>query len=141
MLLRRVLAAMMGEIALATYIARFVETCLFAFTVSSNVSTASATCAVTCVACELMVTTYALGGVADGNSNPAASLALRQSEKMLWTRLAVRLEEARAAPRGEAGERTTRSRSRSKRGLPTRSAGKTARRERSRRGAKTAVRA
>jgi len=79
----------MGENAPATYIAEFVGTFLLVFTVGCNVLTASATWAVTSIACVLMVSIYALGGVSGGNFNPAVSITLGLSEKMPWKEVAI----------------------------------------------------
>merc|ERR1719487_3144591 len=79
----------MGENAPATYIAEFVGTFLLVFTVGCNVLTASATWAVTSIACVLMVSIYALGGVSGGNFNPAVSLTLGLSGKMEWKEVAI----------------------------------------------------
>merc|ERR1719378_733667 len=79
----------MGESAPATYIAEFVGTFLLVFTVGCNVLTGDPTWAVTSIACVLMVSIYALGGVSGGNFNPAVSITLGLSEKMEWKEVAI----------------------------------------------------
>lgn len=65
----------MGEEGVAKYIAEFIGTFLLVFTVGCNQLTNPAW-AVTSIACVLMVSIYALGGVSGANFNPAVSIAL-----------------------------------------------------------------
>eukprot|EP00747_Dinoflagellata_sp_TGD_P126018 gnl/TRDRNA2_/TRDRNA2_174230_c4_seq64.p1 gnl/TRDRNA2_/TRDRNA2_174230_c4~~gnl/TRDRNA2_/TRDRNA2_174230_c4_seq64.p1 ORF type:complete len:453 (-),score=93.78 gnl/TRDRNA2_/TRDRNA2_174230_c4_seq64:116-1474(-) len=68
----------------AKYVAEFVGTFLLVFTVGCNVITGSSVWAATSIACVLMVSIYALGGVSGANFNPAVSLALGLSKKLSW---------------------------------------------------------
>jgi len=79
----------MGEGAAATYIAEFVGTFLLVFTVGCNVLTGSPVWAATSIACVLMVSIYALGGVSGANFNPAVSLTLGLSNKMEWKEVGI----------------------------------------------------
>jgi len=79
----------MGEGAAATYIAEFVGTFLLVFTVGCNVLTGSPVWAATSIACVLMVSIYALGGVSGANFNPAVSLTLGLSKKMEWKEVGI----------------------------------------------------
>eukprot|EP00747_Dinoflagellata_sp_TGD_P126005 gnl/TRDRNA2_/TRDRNA2_174230_c4_seq52.p1 gnl/TRDRNA2_/TRDRNA2_174230_c4~~gnl/TRDRNA2_/TRDRNA2_174230_c4_seq52.p1 ORF type:complete len:451 (-),score=81.04 gnl/TRDRNA2_/TRDRNA2_174230_c4_seq52:65-1417(-) len=70
--------------AYAKYAAEFIGTFLLVFTVGCNVLTGSAVWAATSIACVLMVSVYALGGVSGANFNPAVSFALGLSNKLSW---------------------------------------------------------
>jgi len=74
----------MGEEGAAKYIAEFVGTFMLILTVGCNVLTGSPVWAVTSIACTLMVSIYALGGVSGANFNPAVSLALGIAKKLEW---------------------------------------------------------
>jgi len=74
----------MGEEGAAKYIAEFVGTFMLVLTVGCNVLTGSPVWAVTSIACTLMVSIYALGGVSGANFNPAVSLALGIAKKLEW---------------------------------------------------------
>jgi len=71
------------------YVAEFVGTYLLVFTVGCNVSKGDATWAATSIACILMVSIYALGGVSGANFNPAVSLALACSNYLPWITAAI----------------------------------------------------
>merc|ERR1719262_2007469 len=64
--------------------AEFVGTFLLVFTVGCNVLSGSPVWAATSIACILMVSIYALGGVSGANFNPAVSVALGLSNKLDW---------------------------------------------------------
>jgi len=66
------------------YVAEFVGTFLLVFTVGCNVSKGDSIMAGTSIACVLMVSIYALGGVSGANFNPAVSLALACSDQLPW---------------------------------------------------------
>jgi len=66
------------------YIAEFIGTYLLVFTVGCNVLSGNPTWAATSIACVLMVSIYALGGVSGANFNPAVSVTLGLSNKMPW---------------------------------------------------------
>jgi len=68
----------------AQYVAEFVGTFMLVFTVGCNVITGGSPFAVTSIACTLMVSIYALGGVSGANFNPAVSFALGIAKKMEW---------------------------------------------------------
>eukprot|EP00747_Dinoflagellata_sp_TGD_P092082 gnl/TRDRNA2_/TRDRNA2_165282_c3_seq5.p1 gnl/TRDRNA2_/TRDRNA2_165282_c3~~gnl/TRDRNA2_/TRDRNA2_165282_c3_seq5.p1 ORF type:complete len:451 (+),score=78.09 gnl/TRDRNA2_/TRDRNA2_165282_c3_seq5:78-1430(+) len=68
----------------AKYVAEFVGTFLLVFTVGCNVLTGSAVWAATSIACVLMVSIYALGGVSGANFNPAVSFSLGCASKLPW---------------------------------------------------------
>jgi len=72
----------MGEEGAAKYVAEFVGTFMLVLTVGCNVLTGSPTWAVTSIACSLMVSIYALGGVSGANFNPAVSVALCVAKKL-----------------------------------------------------------
>lgn len=73
----------MGETpASAKYVAEFVGTFLLVFTVGCNVIKGDAVWNVTSIACVLMVSIYALGGISGANFNPAVSLTLLASGKL-----------------------------------------------------------
>jgi aquaporin Z len=75
----------MGENSpVAKYLAEFVGTFMLILTVGCNVLTGSPVWAVTSIACTLMVSIYALGGVSGANFNPAVSLALGIAKKLEW---------------------------------------------------------
>lgn len=65
-------------------LSEFLGTYLLVFTVGCNVLSGSPVWAATSIACVLMVSTYALGGVSGANFNPAVSVALGLSHKMPW---------------------------------------------------------
>jgi len=66
------------------FIAEFVGTFLLVFTVGCNVVKGDPIWAATSIACVLMVSIYALGGVSGANFNPAVSLSLAISGKLDW---------------------------------------------------------
>merc|ERR1719393_466960 len=76
----------MAPTAAQKYIAEFIGTYLLVFTVGCNVLTSpektAANWAATSIACVLMVSIYALGGVSGGNFNPAVSFTLGLCGKM-----------------------------------------------------------
>eukprot|EP00747_Dinoflagellata_sp_TGD_P060713 gnl/TRDRNA2_/TRDRNA2_152157_c3_seq14.p1 gnl/TRDRNA2_/TRDRNA2_152157_c3~~gnl/TRDRNA2_/TRDRNA2_152157_c3_seq14.p1 ORF type:complete len:478 (-),score=100.72 gnl/TRDRNA2_/TRDRNA2_152157_c3_seq14:117-1469(-) len=74
----------MGEIAYEKYLAEFVGTFLLVFTVGCNVLSGSPVWAATSIACVLMVSIYALGGISGANFNPAVSFTLGLSNKLPW---------------------------------------------------------
>jgi len=75
---------MAGVEAYSKYVAEFLGTFLLVFTVGCNVSKGDPTWGVTSIACILMVSIYALGGVSGANFNPAVSLALACSNQLPW---------------------------------------------------------
>jgi len=75
--------------AVARYFAEFLGTFLLVFTVGCNVITGSPVWAVTSIACVLMVSIYALGGVSGANFNPAVSVTLGLSNKMAWREVGI----------------------------------------------------
>merc|ERR1719183_1728050 len=75
----------MGEVSdLSKYVAEFLGTYLLVFTVGCNVLTGSPVWGATSIACVLMVSIYAMGGVSGANFNPAVSLTLGLSNKLGW---------------------------------------------------------
>ena len=66
---------------IAKYISEFVGTFLLVFTVGCNVLTANALWGATSIACVLMVSIYALGGVSGAHFNPAVTLCLQFAGK------------------------------------------------------------
>jgi len=80
----------MGEdSATAKYVAEFVGTYLLVFTVGCNVLSGSPVWAATSIACVLMVSIYALGGVSGANFNPAVSVTLGLSNKLEWKEVGI----------------------------------------------------
>jgi len=73
----------------AVYLAEFVGTYLLVLTVGFNVLTGSPVWGVTSIACVLMVSIYAMGGVSGANFNPAVSLALGLSGKLAWKEVGI----------------------------------------------------
>lgn len=71
------------------YVAEFVGTWLLVFTVGCNVLSGSPVWAATSIACVLMVSIYALGGVSGANFNPAVSLTLGVAGKLPWSEVAI----------------------------------------------------
>merc|ERR1719388_415188 len=74
----------MGKMTTEKYVAEFVGTYLLVFTVGCNVLSGSPVWAATSIACVLMVSIYALGGVSGANFNPAVSVTLGLSNKLDW---------------------------------------------------------
>merc|ERR1719262_1258164 len=64
--------------------AEFIGTFLLVFTVGCNVLLAPPAWGVTSIACVLMVSIYALGGVSGANFNPAVSFTLACSNVLPW---------------------------------------------------------
>merc|ERR1719313_2813903 len=79
----------MTDSASARLISEFVGTYLLVFTVGCNVLSGSPAWAATSIACVLMVSIYALGGVSGANFNPAVSLTLGLSNKMEWKQVGI----------------------------------------------------
>jgi len=80
----------MGEdSAVPKYVAEFVGTYLLVFTVGCNVLSGSPVWAATSIACVLMVSIYALGGVSGANFNPAVSVTLGLSNKLEWKEVGI----------------------------------------------------
>merc|ERR1719262_1955770 len=69
--------------------AEFVGTFLLVFTVGCNVLSGSPVWAATSIACILMVSIYALGGVSGANFNPAVSVTLGLSNKLDWMTVGI----------------------------------------------------
>jgi len=69
----------------AKYVAEFVGTFMLIFAVGNNVLGGSAVWGATSIACTLMVSIYALGGISGANFNPAVSCALGFAGKMEWS--------------------------------------------------------
>jgi len=65
----------------AKYLSEFTGTFLLVFTVGCNVLSKNAIWAATSIACVLMVSIYALGGVSGAHFNPAVTVALQLSNK------------------------------------------------------------
>jgi len=80
---------MAEESAMPKYVAEFVGTYLLVFTVGCNVLSGSPVWAATSIACVLMVSIYALGGVSGANFNPAVSVTLGLSNKLDWTTVGI----------------------------------------------------
>lgn len=80
---------MAEEAAYPKYVAEFVGTFLLVFTVGCNVLCGNPVWAATSIACILMVSIYALGGVSGGNFNPSVSVALGISNKLPWNMVAA----------------------------------------------------
>merc|ERR1719337_197514 len=74
---------------MAAYFSEFLGTYLLVFTVGCNVLTGSPVWAATSIACVLMVSIYALGGVSGANFNPAVSLTLGLSKKLEWKEVGI----------------------------------------------------
>lgn len=68
----------------AKYVAEFIGTFMLIFAVGNNVLGGSAVWGATSIACTLMVSIYALGGISGANFNPAVSCALGFAGKMEW---------------------------------------------------------
>lgn len=80
----------MGEApAYSKYVAEFVGTYLLVFTVGCNVLKGDGVWAATSIACVLMVSIYALGGVSGANFNPAVSLTLAASGYLDWVEAGI----------------------------------------------------
>eukprot|EP00747_Dinoflagellata_sp_TGD_P126024 gnl/TRDRNA2_/TRDRNA2_174230_c4_seq7.p1 gnl/TRDRNA2_/TRDRNA2_174230_c4~~gnl/TRDRNA2_/TRDRNA2_174230_c4_seq7.p1 ORF type:complete len:456 (-),score=111.16 gnl/TRDRNA2_/TRDRNA2_174230_c4_seq7:107-1474(-) len=79
----------MADMAVEKYVAEFVGTFLLVFTVGCNVLAGSPVWAATSIACVLMVSIYALGGVSGANFNPAVSLTLGLSNKLDWMNVGI----------------------------------------------------
>jgi len=80
----------MGEDSpIPKYVAEFIGTFMLVFSVGCNVLTGQAVWGVTSIACTLMVSIYALGGVSGANFNPAVSLALGLANKLAWKDVAI----------------------------------------------------
>lgn len=79
----------MGETVVDKYVAEFVGTFLLVLTVCCNVLGGNAVWAATSIACVLMVSIYALGGVSGAHFNPAVTFAVALSDKMPWARAAI----------------------------------------------------
>jgi len=71
------------------YIAEFLGTYLLVFTVGLNVLKGDESWNVTSIACVLMVSIYALGGISGANFNPAVSLTLAASGFLDWVTAAI----------------------------------------------------
>lgn len=71
------------------YLAEFVGTFMLIFSVGCNVLVGDGTWAVVSIACTLMVSIYALGGISGGNFNPAVSVCLGVARKMAWSKVIV----------------------------------------------------
>jgi len=73
----------------AKCLSEFVGTFMLILTVGCNVLTGSPVWAVTSIACTLMVSIYALGGVSGANFNPAVSLALGINKNLEWKEVGI----------------------------------------------------
>jgi len=80
---------MADDSAVPKYVAEFVGTYLLVFTVGCNVLSGSPVWAATSIACVLMVSIYALGGVSGANFNPAVSVTLGLSNKLDWPTVGI----------------------------------------------------
>jgi len=80
---------MAEESQVPKYVAEFVGTYLLVFTVGCNVLSGSPVWAATSIACILMVSIYALGGVSGANFNPAVSVTLGLSNKLDWPTVGI----------------------------------------------------
>jgi len=72
----------MARLSIASCTAEFVGTFILVFTVGCNVLASNPVWGGVSIACSLMVSIYALGGVSGANFNPAVSLALGLAGKM-----------------------------------------------------------
>jgi len=83
----------MAPTAAQKYIAEFIGTYLLVFTVGCNVLTSpektAANWAATSIACVLMVSIYALGGVSGANFNPAVSFSLGLTGKLQFSQVLI----------------------------------------------------
>jgi len=75
---------MAEESMMSKLCAEFIGTYLLIFTVGCNVLSGGSVFVATSIACVLMVSIYALGGVSGANFNPAVSLTLGLSNKLEW---------------------------------------------------------
>lgn len=73
---------MASENATSRYAAEFVGTFLLVFTVGCNILAKTAVWAGVSIACVLMVSIYAFGGISGGNFNPAVSVSLGITKAM-----------------------------------------------------------
>lgn len=81
---------MVEESPVARYTGEFIGTYLLIVTIGCNVlGGAPAAWAATSIACVLMVSIYALGGVSGANFNPAVSFALGLSGKLPWLEVVI----------------------------------------------------
>jgi aquaporin Z len=75
---------MAEESMMSKLCAEFIGTYLLVFTIGCNILTNGSVFAATSIACVLMVSIYALGGVSGANFNPAVSVTLGLSKKLEW---------------------------------------------------------
>jgi len=75
--------------SLAKYVAEFIGTFMLIFSVGCNVLVGDKTWGVTSIACTLMVSIYALGGISGANFNPAVSIALGLAKKLPWVDVSI----------------------------------------------------
>jgi len=80
---------MAEESMMSKLCAEFLGTYLLVFTIGCNVLTGGSVWVATSIACVLMVSIYALGGVSGANFNPAVSFALGLSNKLAWKDVAM----------------------------------------------------